>query len=86
MSSKSEEDIINHIRNEEKLIGQIDLPLSDEVKAFLNMNKKQYDYIFDLNTYIRNDQRKLFKNPYKIPAILFDDILKDSNNLNKKLP
>ena len=50
------------------------------------MNKKQYDYIFDLNTYIRNDQRKLFKNPYKIPAILFDDILKDSNNLNKKLP
>jgi hypothetical protein len=82
---QSEEDIINHIRNEEKLIGQIDLPLSDEVKAFLNMNKKQYDYIFDLNTYIRNDQRKLFKNPYKIPAILFDDILKDAGNLDKKL-
>ena len=82
---QSEEDIINHIRNEEKLIGQTDLLLSDKVKAFLNMNRKEYNYVFDLNTYTRNDQRKVFKNPYKIPAILFSDILKDSNNLNKKI-
>jgi hypothetical protein len=82
---QSEDDIINHIRNEEKLIGQTDLSLSNEVKTFLDMNRKEYDYIFDLNTYIRNDQRKLFKNLYKIPAILFSKILQDANNLNKKI-
>ena len=54
LSYETDQDIINHIRNEEKTIGQKNTKLSKEVIKFLDMNRKEYDYIFDLKTYELN--------------------------------
>ena len=81
MPFQSEEDIINHIRNEEKLIGQTDLALSNSVKSFLDQDDKKYDYVFDLAFHKANALNvhstiapRLFKNPYKIPFVPYDFI------------
>ena len=87
---ESEQDIIDHIRNEEKLIGTRNIKLSNSVKNFLNMDRKDYDYIFDLNTYMNNSSEIshrnctpiLFKNPYNIPAMLFHDLVGNRFNMN----
>ena len=68
----------NHIKNEEKTIGQRNKTVSDNVKSFLDMDRKEYDYIFDIKTYEQNvagiSAPRLFNDPYKIPAILFPSL------------
>jgi len=87
----SEEDIINHIRNEEKLIGQTDLALSNSVKLFLDQDNKKYDYVFDLDFHKENALNvhsttapRLFKNPYKIPFVSYDYIY--HNQFDLRIP
>tara|TARA_R110001592_G_scaffold45806_3_gene146214 strand:- start:1561 stop:2523 length:963 start_codon:yes stop_codon:yes gene_type:complete len=75
----TEAEIIDHIKSEEKTIGQTNKTVSDNSKSFLDMDKKEYDYIFDLKTYEQNVAGivapRLFNDPYKIPAILFKDLV-----------
>lgn len=51
LSYQSDEDIIRHIRNEEKLIGTQDLDLTQTVSDFLNPRNPKYSYIFNVDTY-----------------------------------
>jgi len=52
LSYSSEQDIINHIRAEEKTIGFNDVSLADECRNYLSPSNPNYKYIFDLNTYV----------------------------------
>jgi|TARA_R110000772_G_scaffold30109_3_gene75019 hypothetical protein len=82
----TEAEIIYHIKNEEKTIGQKNEAVSDATKSFLNMDKKEYDYIFNLETYKNNvagiSAPVLFNNPYKIPATLFKDLVDNRHALD----
>lgn len=63
LSYGSEQDIINHIRNEEKTIGQTDTVLSEACKRYLDPTNPDYDYIFNLETYSqKKGVPKLFVN------------------------
>ena len=50
------------------------------------MDRKEYDYIFDIKTYEQNvagiSAPRLFNDPYKIPAILFQDLVDNRFALN----
>tara|TARA_R110001592_G_scaffold134669_2_gene350457 strand:- start:4374 stop:5354 length:981 start_codon:yes stop_codon:yes gene_type:complete len=88
LNYETDQDIINHIRNEEKTIGQKNTKLSKEVIKFLDMDRQEYDYIFDLSTYTLNDTNvdilkapKLFKKS-KVPATFFRDLIDNMHSLN----
>jgi hypothetical protein len=89
LNYEMDNDIINHIRNEEKTIGQKDTQLSEEVKKFLDMDRKEYDYIFDLSTYALTDTGhtdtckapRLFKRTC-VPATFFSDLNSNRHSLN----
>jgi hypothetical protein len=88
LNYETDQDIINHIRNEEKTIGQKNTKLSKEVIKFLDMDRQEYDYIFDLSTYALNDTNvdnlkapKLFKKN-TVPATFFQDLINNMRSLN----
>ena len=58
LSFKIENDVINHIKNERKTIGDVDENLAKLVENFLN--PKNYPYIFDSNSYIEKINGKQF--------------------------
>lgn len=58
LSFKNENDVINHIKNERKTIGEVDENLAKSVENFLN--PKNYPYIFDSNSYIEKINGKQF--------------------------
>jgi hypothetical protein len=57
---KSDEDIINHIKNEMNTIGKIDKDLSDEVIKFLDPVNNQY--IFNINNYLQKEDIIVYTN------------------------
>ena len=58
LSFQSDDDIIRHIENEKKTIGEIDIKTAKAVEDFLN--PKNYSYVFDTNSYIENMNGKPF--------------------------
>ena len=87
LSYESEQDIINHIRNEEKTIGQTDVALSARCKAYLNPKQPEYQYVFDLNTYKKNHGQypKLFHNDKPLKFNNFKDVLENMHDMNQPL-
>jgi len=87
LSYESEKDIIDHIRNEEKTIGQTDTALSAKCKAYLNPTLPEYQYIFDLNTYKENTGQypKLFFNDKPLKFNDFPKVLENRFDMNQPL-
>ena len=87
LSYESEKDIIDHIRNEEKTIGQTDVDLSAKCKAYLNPTLPEYQYIFDLNTYKENTGQypKLFFNDKPLKFNDFPQVLENRFDMNQPL-
>lgn len=86
LSYSSEEDIINHIKNEEKTIGSIDNNTSNECKDFLDITKPKYRYMFDLTTYKEpRNAPKLFKNDKPLTVEPYNNWWEERYDLNKKL-
>ena len=86
LSYTSEQDIINHIRNEEKTIGQIDTSLSKQCKQYLNPTNLEYQYVFDLSTYSENKPTpKLFHNDKPLQFNDFRKVLENRFDMNQPL-
>jgi hypothetical protein len=86
LSYSSEEDIINHIKNEEKTIGSTDNNISNRCKDFLDITNVKYKYMFDLTTYQDPiNSPKLFKNSKPLTVELYNNWWDERYNLNKKL-
>ncbi len=86
LSYGSEVDIINHIRNEEKTIGQTDTVLSEACKKYLDPTNPEYDYIFNLETYSQKKEvPKLFVNDKHLKFHNFKDVLKNRFDMNQPL-
>jgi hypothetical protein len=58
LSFQSNDDVIRHIENEKKTIGEIDIKTAKAVEEFLH--PKNYSYVFDTNSYIENINGKTF--------------------------
>ena len=86
LSYGSEQDIINHIRNEEKTIGQRDVALSDTCKKYLNPTNSDYQYVFDLETYTQNKSTpKLFHNDQPLTFQDYHKWVGELSDMNKPL-
>ena len=86
LSYGSEQDIINHIRNEEKTIGQSDVALSDACKKYLNPTNSDYQYVFDLETYTQNKSTpKLFHNDQPLTFQDYHKWVGELSDMNKPL-
>jgi hypothetical protein len=84
LSYGSVQDIINHIRNEEKTIGFNDIELSNKCKAYLDPANPDYKYIFDIKTYEEyKDTPKLFINDKPLTFQDFNNVLGDRHNMNQ---
>ena len=84
LSYESEEEIINHIRNEEKLIGQTDTALSEACKKYLNPRNPDYHYIFNLETYSQKKEvPKLFVNDKPLKFHDFHGVLDNRFNMQQ---
>lgn len=79
LSYKTEQDIIDHIKNEEKTIGQSDFNLANKCLDYLNPLNKKYNYIFNVDTYINNlITPKMFLNNVHLSFTQIDKIITDS--------
>ena len=86
LSYGSEQDIINHIRNEEKTIGQTDTNLSNICKKYLDPTNPTYDYIFNLETYSQpKETPKLFTNDKPLKFHDFNEVLDNRFNMQQPL-
>lgn len=86
LSYGSEQDIINHIRNEEKTIGFNDIELSNTCKKYLDPINPMYEYIFDIKTYSEyRDTPKLFINDKPLTFQDFNNVLEHRHDINQKL-
>ena len=87
LSYGSEQDIINHIRNEEKLIGQTDTALSEACKKYLDANNESYNYIYKTSTYTSNNETpKMFFNDKKLSPLDYYEWIDSKNVFNMKMP
>ena len=83
LSYKSEQDIINHIRNEEKSIGFNDVALGVACNKYLEPTNPQYNYIFQLDTYTQNKPTpKLFKNDQPLTFKNYHQWIDEMANFN----
>lgn len=79
LSYSSEQDIIDHIKNEEKTIGQSDSDLANKCLNYLNPLNEKYSYIFDVDTYINNViTSRLFFNDKKLSFTPINEIIHES--------
>lgn len=86
LSYGSEQDIINHIRNEEKTIGFNDVELSNKCKRYLDPSNPDYKYIFDIKTYEEHkDTPKLFINDKPLTFQDFNKILEHRLDMTQPL-
>jgi hypothetical protein len=79
LSYSSEQDIIDHIRNEETTVGHIDADLANRCLDYLNPLNEKYKYIFNVDTYINNViTPKMFFNDEKLSFSSIDEIIHNS--------
>jgi len=86
LSYKSEQDIINHIKNEQKTIGFNDTELSKQCKEYLEPTNPKYNYIFQLETYTQNKPTpKLFHNDQPLTFKNYNETIDELSNMNRPL-
>lgn len=86
LSYGSEQDIINHIRNEEKTIGFNDIELSNICKKYLDPINPAYEYVFDIKTYSEyRNTPKLFINDKPLTFQDYGNVVEHRHDMNQKL-
>lgn len=86
LSYSSEQDIIEHIRNEERTIGFNDIELSNTCKQYLDPINPIYKYIFDIKTYEEcRNSHKLFINDKPLTFQDFNNVLEHRHDMNQPL-
>jgi hypothetical protein len=86
LSYSSEQDIIDHIRAEEKTIGFNDTVLAETCRGYLTPSNPDYKYIFDLSTYANSiETPKMFFNDKQLTFQDFNDVLSKRHIMDQSL-